>query len=85
MITKEDSSFGVHAAHCCSVHGCKYREDDVCPVVNGLHEGVYCEDCYYDEQSVAQAITLLVEREFIPEGFDPSTHDLVSVPKEKTK
>ena len=82
MIKKEGRRFGVHARHCCSVHGCKYCEDDVCPVVNGLHEGVYCEDCVYDEWSTSEAIELLIARGFIPEGFDHSTHKLINIPKE---
>lgn len=38
-------SIGVHAAHCCKWHGCKYGDED-CPVVNGEAEQLYlCEDC----------------------------------------
>lgn len=38
-------SIGVHAAHCCKWHGCKYGDLD-CPVVNGEVEQEYpCEDC----------------------------------------
>ena len=29
------SNIGVHAAHCCKWHGCKYGEDEICPVVLG--------------------------------------------------
>ena len=39
---------GVHAAHCCKWHGCKYGDPD-CPVVNGEVEQEYlCEYCYED-------------------------------------
>lgn len=38
----------VHAAHCCSVHGCKYGDDD-CPVVSGEEWGIYCEQCLEEE------------------------------------
>lgn len=39
---------GVHASHCCVVHGCKYGEDD-CPVVNRSIEQEYlCEGCSDD-------------------------------------
>ena len=39
---------GVHAAHCCKWHGCKYGDDD-CPVVNGEVEQEYpCECCDWD-------------------------------------
>ena len=38
-------SIGVHAAHCCKWHGCKYGDSD-CPVANGEVEQEYpCEDC----------------------------------------
>jgi hypothetical protein len=36
---------GVHAAHCCLVHGCKYGHQD-CPVTEGKAEQMYpCEYC----------------------------------------
>lgn len=38
-------SIGVHAAHCCRWHGCKYGDSD-CPVANGEVEQEYpCEYC----------------------------------------
>ncbi|MEG9650759.1 hypothetical protein ACTO5A_22940 [Pseudomonas aeruginosa] len=44
------SNAGVHAAHCCARHGCKYGDDD-CPVVVGTVEQLYqCEECS-DENS----------------------------------
>lgn len=40
-------SIGVHAAHCCRWHGCKYGDPD-CPVVIGEVEQEYqCEDCWH--------------------------------------
>lgn len=36
--------WGVHSTHCCSIHGCKYREEE-CPVVLKQIGGVQCEDC----------------------------------------
>lgn len=43
--------WGVHIAHCCKVHGCKYN-DEGCPVVNGLAVQKYpCIDCD-DEQNI---------------------------------
>ena len=37
---------GVHRAHCCVLHGCKYGDEDACPVVNGTIKQRYpCEDC----------------------------------------
>ena len=39
------SKIGVHAAHCCKWHGCKYGDKD-CPVVLGKVEQEYpCEWC----------------------------------------
>lgn len=36
---------GIHAAHCCSRHGCKYGERR-CPVVwDGLKQEYPCEQC----------------------------------------
>lgn len=41
-------AIGVHAAHCCKWHGCKYGDDD-CPVYNGEVEQYYlCEDCDWE-------------------------------------
>lgn len=38
-------SIGVHAAHCCKWHGCKYGDTD-CPVVFGKVEQEWpCEYC----------------------------------------
>lgn len=43
---------GVHATHCCFIHGCKYRDDD-CPVVTGKVEQKYlCEDCVNIETTI---------------------------------
>ena len=42
-VSKE--SYGVHASHCCILHGCKYAYDD-CPVVKGKIKQLYlCETC----------------------------------------
>ena len=41
-------SIGVHAAHCCKWHGCKYGDED-CPVVLGKVEQEWpCEYCTDD-------------------------------------
>ena len=37
----------VHDRHCCKKHGCKYGDIN-CTVVNGVCEGVECEDCEFD-------------------------------------
>ena len=39
----------IHAAHCCTEHGCKYGDDD-CPVVSNKVTQMYpCIDCSYTE------------------------------------
>lgn len=41
----EVDTIGVHAAHCCKKHGCKYMDDD-CPIVTGKVEQMYpCGEC----------------------------------------
>jgi len=36
----------VHTEHCCVRHGCKYGEDDTCPVTTKQQSQSYpCEDC----------------------------------------
>ena len=36
----------VHTEHCCSKHGCKYGENDTCPVATGTKKQSYpCQDC----------------------------------------
>lgn len=51
--------FGVHKAHCCVKHGCKYGEPD-CPVVNQIVEQSYtCEECNNEGiKKVSDLITL---------------------------
>jgi hypothetical protein len=42
---KEQES-DVHTRHCCKVHGCKYGEDDTCPVVQGrVEQTILCGSC----------------------------------------
>jgi hypothetical protein len=46
---ENDDPDGVHRAHCCELHGCKY-ETDSCPVAKHLNPGQTmkgCEDCSY--------------------------------------
>ena len=45
-----DPSRDVHTGHCCSVHGCKYRDAD-CTVTTGRHQQEYpCETCDWEWQ-----------------------------------
>jgi hypothetical protein len=40
---------GVHQTHCCVLHGCKYGDDENCPVFTGEVEQLYtCEYCDMD-------------------------------------
>lgn len=43
----EDFRFvAVHVGHCCVAHGCKYVDDEYCPVAKGKLEQKYrCEIC----------------------------------------
>lgn len=44
-----DSHKDVHTEHCCSVHGCKYGDDD-CPVETGKKmQSFPCEACDFDD------------------------------------
>jgi hypothetical protein len=45
MIPQKD--WPVHESHCCPVHGCKYGDDENCPVTNRLtmKYNQHCEDC----------------------------------------
>jgi hypothetical protein len=44
-MVETDPHFGVHLTHCC-VRGCKYGQDENCPVASGKTLPQYpCEDC----------------------------------------
>ena len=59
------SNISVHASHCCKWHGCKYGEDEICPVVLGKVEQEYpCEWCseeLEDERYHRDALTRIEE------------------------
>jgi hypothetical protein len=45
---EKEINYGVHASHCCFIHGCKYGDDD-CPVEKGEVKQEYiCESCQND-------------------------------------
>ena len=55
------SHSGVHATHCCAIHGCKYCDDD-CPVVLGqVKQEIDCEDCQYEKLRLDAAMRKAVE------------------------
>lgn len=59
--------WGVHIAHCCLLHGCKYGESDYCPVAGGIVEQDYeCEQCYEDARALSG---LLIIKEAIQNGW----------------
>lgn len=64
---------GVHAAHCCKIHGCKYGESD-CPVVLEKVEAKYsCEWCQEEREVMDACMKKAVELglfEETPENFD---------------
>ena len=51
-------NIGVHVTHCCSLHYCKYGEDE-CPVVTGKYlqqyPCEYCPDSLKDAQTKIEA------------------------------
>tara|TARA_Y100000310_G_C20573896_1_gene759480 strand:- start:588 stop:1103 length:516 start_codon:yes stop_codon:yes gene_type:complete len=58
---KRDYKVGVHQAHCCKAHGCKYGDDihhpDGCPVVNGKVEQDHpCEECREDNTDLKSIV-----------------------------
>jgi hypothetical protein len=60
-----DEQIGVHVAHCCKRHGCKYSWYHIseCPVAEGFETQMAgCEYCYYEDQAREKAIKLLVEK-----------------------
>lgn len=58
----EPDQAGVHAAHCCSRHGCKYGNAE-CPVARGAVKQDYpCEACG-DQDVLDKAVTRLYEIE----------------------
>lgn len=55
----EGAMTGIHVAHCCKKHGCKYGDAD-CPVEHGFETQMAgCERCYYENQAREKAIILL--------------------------
>jgi hypothetical protein len=57
-------SIGVHAAHCCKWHGCKYGDKD-CPVVAGeveqLYPCMFCDDLLEREEYFKRALEDIAE------------------------
>ena len=58
------NNIGVHAAHCCAWHGCKYGDED-CPVVLGQVEQLYtcdyCDDELADEEYFKNVVKRIEE------------------------
>jgi hypothetical protein len=59
-----DKNYGVHAAHCCKWHGCKYGDKD-CPVVSGeveqLYPCMFCDDLLEREGYFKRALEDIAE------------------------
>lgn len=58
---KYEGQDGVHATHCCILHGCKYGDDD-CPVENKKVEQEYpCQDCHenYNIHTLQEVLDVL--------------------------
>lgn len=49
-MSEREIFIGTHVTHCCKFHGCKYGDDDRCPVENLSHQQEYpCEFCPTEE------------------------------------
>jgi hypothetical protein len=72
----DKARWGVHQAHCCEDHGCKYGDKD-CPVVLGqVTQSYRCETCHDEEADfvlLAQRVTKSPER-FAKHLSDLSAH-----------
>jgi len=52
-IEKDPAEEIIHITHCCYTHGCKYGEDDTCPVVQMKAQQKYqCEECNRNYQDM---------------------------------
>ena len=74
---------GVHCAHCCVDHGCKYNEDS-CPVVSGESiQNNPCEDCELHERILTLDIGLLTrEKVDIITNYVADTDGLFAYPED---
>ena len=63
------SDWRVHETHCCSIHGCKYGDED-CPVANGKTHGIKCESCFSDEERLKQNPNWNELKKFLEENND---------------
>jgi len=59
------SRLNVHRSHCCVIHGCKYGDDENCPVVTKKYGQVHpCMDCEEEnEQEGRMSKNLLIALE----------------------
>lgn len=65
---------GVHKAHCCSIHGCKYaydqEQENACPVANGTIQQDYpCEHCDFQAEGLRQATDAQLAIELTRRGY----------------
>ena len=72
----------VHDAHCCTTHGCKYGDED-CPVVLGKEQGIFCEDCEYDQAVYPEELMRLTD--MTPEEFEQMKADALAYRELKSK
>lgn len=60
----ESSKYGVHAGHCCVIHGCKYGDSD-CPVVNKkIKQHYLCEECNMEGITNLEFLQKIAEAKF---------------------
>lgn len=58
---------GVHVAHCCALHGCKYRfKDEYCPVEDKVMKQAYpCQYCLPVDEMEEEIARLQKELAFV--------------------
>lgn len=60
-MNEQVDNVGVHAAHCCAKHGCKYGNDE-CPVQAGnVKQEHPCEYCDMDDEAAAPVVDKIVK------------------------
>lgn len=62
---KQRDAFGSHPSHCCEQHGCKYGDDEDCPVFTSQVEQTgYCPFCVNVDDAKAKIAKLEKEIEW---------------------
>ncbi len=70
-VKKNPDNVGVHAAHCCELHGCKYADEN-CPVETGkIQQNYLCEICTMQGmRSIADLNTMKTINQKVDGAYD---------------